>query len=129
MARPAFRPNPADTRMRSPFTQYLLIANVLAFFVQGYPGVVERFALWPGAGTGLASLPLLAPWQLVTYSFLHGNLMHLLFNMFAVWMFGGELERVWGSRRLAVAYFASVVTAAVTQLVVRSEEHTSELQS
>jgi membrane associated rhomboid family serine protease len=54
----------------------------------------------------------------VTYSFLHGNLMHLAFNMFALWMFGGELERVWGARRLATAYFASVVTGAVTHLLV-----------
>jgi membrane associated rhomboid family serine protease len=104
--------------MPPPFTLYLVIANVVVFFLQGTRGVFELFALWPGSGTGLASLPLLAPWQLVTYSFLHGSLLHLGFNMLAVWMFGGELERVWGPRRLATAYFASVITGAVMQLMV-----------
>jgi membrane associated rhomboid family serine protease len=104
--------------MPPPFTLYLVIANVVVFFLQGARGVFELFALWPGSGTGLASLPLLAPWQLVTYSFLHGSLLHLGFNMLAVWMFGGELERVWGPRRLATAYFASVITGAVMQLMV-----------
>lgn len=102
------------------FTQFLIIANVGVFLLQlaGGGGLVQWFALWPGDGSGLASLPLLTPWQLVTYSFLHGSLMHLAFNMFALWMFGSELERVWGARRLATAYFASVVTGAVTHLLV-----------
>lgn len=104
--------------MPPPFTLYLIIANVVVFLLQGAGGIVEWFALWPGSGSGLASLPLLAPWQLVTYSFLHGSPMHLAFNMFALWMFGGELERVWGPRRLAMAYFASVVTGGILQLMV-----------
>lgn len=101
------------------FTQFLIVANVAVFLLQlaGGGGLVQWFALWPGDGSGLASLPLLAPWQLVTYSFLHGSLMHLAFNMFALWMFGGELERVWGARRVATAYFLSVVTGAVTHLL------------
>jgi membrane associated rhomboid family serine protease len=78
----------------------------------------QWFALWPGAGPGLASLPILTPWQLITYSFLHGGLTHLAFNMLALWMFGGELERVWGARRVAMAYFASVVSGAIAQLMV-----------
>ena len=102
------------------FTQFLIIANVGIFLLQlaGGSGLVQWFGLWPGDGSGLASLPLFTPWQLVTYSFLHGNLMHLAFNMFALWMFGAELERAWGARRLATAYFASVVTGAVTHLLV-----------
>lgn len=102
------------------FTRTLIIANVGIFLLQlaGGGGLVQWFALWPGDGSGLASLPLLTPWQLVTYSFLHGSPMHLAFNMFALWMFGAELERVWGARRLATAYFLSVVTGAVTHLLV-----------
>jgi membrane associated rhomboid family serine protease len=102
------------------FTQYLVIANVGIFLLQlaGGSDLVQWFALWPGDGSGLASLPLLAPWQLVTYSFLHGSLMHLAFNMFALWMFGTELERVWGARRVATAYFLSVVTGALMHLLV-----------
>jgi membrane associated rhomboid family serine protease len=104
-----------------PFTQALIITNVIVYFLEmqgGVDGLFRWFALWPGAGRGLASLPILAPWQLVTYSFLHGSVMHLAFNMFALWMFGGDLERVWGPRRLAMAYFASVVTGAIAQLIV-----------
>jgi membrane associated rhomboid family serine protease len=103
-----------------PFTQALIIANVVVYLLEMQMGRVlfQWFALWPGAGAGLASLPVLTPWQLVTYSFLHGGLTHLAFNMFALWMFGGELERVWGARRVAMAYFASVVSGGVAQLLV-----------
>lgn len=59
-------------------------------------------------------------WQIVTYSFLHDihNYSHLLFNMFALWMFGAEIERYVGPARLLTCYFASVVTAALAQLLV-----------
>jgi membrane associated rhomboid family serine protease len=60
-----------------------------------------------------------APFQLVTYGFLHGSFNHLLFNMFAVWMFGTPLERIWGSKRFAGFYTACVVGAALTQLLVQ----------
>jgi len=103
-----------------PFTQALIIANVVVYLLESVMGnaLFAWFALWPGAGPGLAALPILTPWQLVTYSFLHGGLMHLAFNMFALWMFGAEVERVWGPRRMAMAYFASVVCGAVAQLLV-----------
>lgn len=103
-----------------PFTQALIIANVVVYLLESVMGNVlfQWFALWPGAGPGLAALPILTPWQLVTYSFLHGGLMHVGFNMFALWMFGAEVERVWGPRRMAMAYFASVVSGAVAQLLV-----------
>jgi membrane associated rhomboid family serine protease len=102
------------------FTQALIIANVIVYLLELQMGRVlfQWFALWPGAGPGLASLPVLTPWQLITYSFLHGGLTHLAFNLFALWMFGGELEKVWGARRVAMAYFASVVSGAVAQLLV-----------
>lgn len=103
-----------------PFTRFLVIFNVVVFLLQQVAGngLIYWFALWPGAGTGIESLPLLSPWQMVTYSFLHGSFLHLAFNMLAVWMFGGDLERVWGVKRVAAAYFASVVTGGITQLIV-----------
>jgi membrane associated rhomboid family serine protease len=103
-----------------PFTRALVIANAVLFLLQMVVGnaLIYWFALWPGEGAGLASLPLLTPWTLVTYSFLHGNFMHLAFNMLAVWMFGGDLERLWGVKRTAAAYFASVVTGGIMQLIV-----------
>lgn len=59
-------------------------------------------------------------WQIVTYAFLHStdNIAHLLFNMLGLWMFGAEIERYVGPQRLLACYFASVITAALTQLFV-----------
>jgi membrane associated rhomboid family serine protease len=57
-------------------------------------------------------------WRLVTYMFLHGGIFHILFNMLALWMFGVELERMWGSRYFTKFYFVSGVGAALTTLVV-----------
>jgi membrane associated rhomboid family serine protease len=97
-----------------PVTQGLLIANVLIFFVgeQLGPNIIGLFALWPW-DTGL-----FRPWQLITYAFLHGGLTHLAFNMFGLWMFGSELERVWGARRMMNFYGVSVLVAALAQLLV-----------
>ncbi len=98
-----------------PVTQALLLANVAIFFLAELlgPGLLSAFALWPlGAG--------FLPWQIVTYAFLHGNFNHLFFNMLGLWMFGGELEQVWGQKRFLVFYTASVLAAALTQLLVNA---------
>jgi membrane associated rhomboid family serine protease len=102
-----------------PVTRALLIANVAVFFLQmnGFP-LLDTFALWPPASAGDLESPGFAPWQLVTYSFLHGGFSHILFNMFGLYMFGSEIERVFGSRYFAAYYFASVVAAGLTHLVM-----------
>ena len=95
-------------------TRTLLIANVLVFFLMSTagPALVGSFALWP-----LAS-GLFMPWQVVTYAFMHAGLTHLAFNMFGLWMFGADLERVWGSRRFGIFFAVSVLVAAAAQLLV-----------
>ena len=97
-----------------PLTQALIAANVISFLLEQVYGnaVTGWFALWP------LSSGLFMPWQLASYAFLHGGLSHLAFNMFGLWVFGGELERTWGWRRLGIIYAASVLAAAVMQLVV-----------
>ena len=98
-----------------PVTQALLLANVAIFFLGELlgPGLLSAFALWPiGAGFW--------PWQVGTYAFLHGNFNHLFFNMLGLWMFGSELEHVWGPKRFLQFYAASVLAAAVTQLIVNA---------
>lgn len=97
-----------------PMTRSLLIANVVVFFLMPMlgSGFVENFALWP-LGSGL-----FMPWQLLSYGFLHAGLTHLAFNMFGLWMFGAELERVWGQRRFAIFFAVSVLVAALAQLLV-----------
>lgn len=57
-------------------------------------------------------------WQLVTYQFLHGGFWHLFFNMFALWMFGSELDYLWGSRRFLTYYLLSGIGGGLLNLVV-----------
>ena len=104
-----------------PATQALLIANVAVFLLQMTTSapLVAWFALWP-PGTGISSLPTFEPWQLVTYSFLHGGIAHIFFNMFALYMFGGDIERLFGSRFFLAYYFVSVIAAGICHLVVSS---------
>jgi membrane associated rhomboid family serine protease len=52
-------------------------------------------------------------WQLFTYIFLHGNIPHILFNLLALWMFGGELENLWGSRRFSFYFFFCGIGAGI----------------
>lgn len=96
-----------------PLIQALIIANVAMFLLAqiGF-GWLNALALWP------LHSGYFMPWQPVSYAFLHGGLTHLAFNMFGLWMFGSDLERLWGWRRFAVLYFISVLTAAIAQLSV-----------
>ena len=109
----------------------LLIANGIIFALQQMNPVIPRFyfALWPiGDAMRMSYEQFLQywprgtapfmPWQLVTYSFLHGNMTHIFFNMFALWMFGRELEIMMGQKRFLTYYFTCVVGAGLVQLVV-----------
>jgi len=94
-----------------PVTTLLIAANagVFLLLVAG-PRLLTSFVLWPvGAG--------FQPWQLLTYAFLHGSLVHIAFNMFALYMFGGAMERVFGARRYLAYYLVCVVSAALAQLL------------
>ena len=108
-----------------PVTRALLMANVGVFIIQLLTGnlLVGTFALWPFGSPQFRGYPEFEPWQLVTYGFLHGSLTHLLFNMLALYMFGGDIERLLGSRRFLAYYLACVIGAAVAQLVVLGGMH------
>ena len=91
----------------TPVVRALLFATVGAFFVQmTVPGVERAFVFVP-------QLVLLRPWTIVTYMFLHGGLMHLLFNMLGLYFFGARVEDRLGSRRFTTLYFLSGVTGAL----------------
>ena len=95
-----------------PVTRNLLIANFAIFLAELVVGdaAIQPFALWPlGAG--------FAPWQLVSYAFLHAGVAHILFNMLGLYSFGSDIERVWGPRRFLIYYFTCAVAAGATQLV------------
>ena len=106
--------------MKFSAVKILVAANVLVFFLQSLSkgALDDLFALWPLQPIDGQSY--FHFWQIVTYAFLHStdNITHLLFNMLGLWMFGAEIERYVGSRRLLACYFASVVTAALSQLFI-----------
>ena len=60
-----------------------------------------------------------APYQLVTYMFMHSGLTHLFFNMFALYMFGGVLERLWGAKRFVIYYLVAGIGAGLLQEAVQ----------
>ncbi|HZR22785.1 MAG TPA: rhomboid family intramembrane serine protease [Vicinamibacterales bacterium] len=87
----------------------LIAANVVMFVAQILsPVVTEVLGLRP-----VFVLHRFAVWQLATYMFLHGGFFHIIFNMLALWMFGAELERIWGTRNFLKFYFVSGIGAAV----------------
>jgi len=101
----------------TPAVKILLITNVALFFVNAIVGDVMTIRL------GLSPQSVFedgALWQPVTYMFLHSThgLGHILFNMLALWMFGTELERTWGTRFFTKYYFVTGVGAAATSLVL-----------
>src|SRR6476660_7086313 len=99
----SFGPGPLSTAMKA-----LIGANVLIFFAQTLkPVLTSLFGLQPF----LVVWPHLWVWQLGTYMFLHGGVFHILFNMLALWMFGAELERIWGTRYFLKFYFVTGIGA------------------
>lgn len=93
----------------SPALKALVGANVATFVVTSLvPSLVPRLGLVP-----LLVLHEFSIWQLVTYMFLHGGVFHIVFNMLALWMFGVELERIWGTRYFLKFYFVTGVGAGV----------------
>ncbi|MBI5716489.1 MAG: rhomboid family intramembrane serine protease [Burkholderiales bacterium] len=95
-----------------PATKTLLLVCVAMFCLDQLVPLLRLFALFP-----LAS-GLFWPWQVLTYAFLHGDPFHLFFNMLGLWMFGSELERLWGPRRYLLFLLAGVLAAAAAQLLV-----------
>jgi len=109
-----------------PVLKYLIIVNVIIFLVQSFflemyslEGISlakyfsEYFALQPIQSEGFY------PWQLISYQFMHGGFSHIFFNLFALWMFGADLENLWGSRRFLVFYLLCGIGAGIVQLAVQ----------
>jgi membrane associated rhomboid family serine protease len=98
--------------------KWLLIANVGIFIIRwilsasSAGAFLQNFDLVPGE-----VVHRFAVWQLVTYMFLHSGIGHILWNMLALWMFGAELERLWGTRRFLRFYFTCGILAGVTVVV------------
>ena len=103
----------------TPVVRNILIACIAVFVLQNFlPGLDRVFALQPLGGNPHDGT--FQPWQLVSYAFLHDrhNFMHILANMFALYMFGPSIETLTGSRRFFTYYIVCVITAALTQLLI-----------
>jgi membrane associated rhomboid family serine protease len=109
--------------MFPPVIKFLLISNVAIFLLQyfllgmlksGNVGIgdvfIKNFALFT------INSPFFRPWQVFTYQYLHGGFSHLFFNMFALWMFGMELENLWGSKTFFIYYTVCGIGAGLANI-------------
>jgi membrane associated rhomboid family serine protease len=107
-----------------PFTRWVKRLMLIYGGIYLLMALLELFApvvhYWIRVYFGLIPLQVMHGmiWQLISYSFLHFGLLHLLFNALALWMFGAQLESDWGSRRFLEFYFFCTVAAAITTVAV-----------
>ena len=116
---------PRQFNMMPPVVKNLLIINVLFFlalvFVERafHENLNSLFGLYyPGSDN-------FKPFQVITSMFSHGGIMHLAFNMFALWMFGSQLERIWGSRRFFIYFIITGIGASLLHTGVNWYEATN----
>ena len=95
----------------TPVVTNVIIINVLMLIADQAFGL-SNFALYYPAS------PNFRPYQFITHMFMHGGIWHLVFNMYALWMFGKILEKVWGSQRFFIFYFVTGLGAAALYTVV-----------
>ena len=106
-------------------TRLLIGVNVAVFALEAVsgPGLLATFALWPVGHFSVVQFDGsvgFKVWQLITCGFLHANFLHLAINMYALWMFGSDVERAVGPRHYLTLYFASLLSSSATQLLVVS---------
>lgn len=115
-----YRPSQSST----PVVLNLIIINVIVFVAQmvfdksGYDITGGNNLGWLTSRIGLWSIDtgLFKPYQLVTHMFAHGGFLHILFNMYALWLFGAALERLWGPKRFLIFYLVCGLAAGVTEM-------------
>jgi len=96
----------------------LLIINGLFFLLTVVLGSTFNINLVKFLGLHYPLSADFGVWQLVTYMFMHSDFMHILFNMFALWMFGNTLENVWGPKRFLNYYLVTGIGAGFVQIIV-----------
>jgi len=99
----------------TPWVKRLLAANFIIFFIQlTTPSVTDAFAFVP-------ALMFRQPWTVVTYMFLHGGWMHIIFNMIVLYFFGPRVEQRLGSNRFITLYFIAGISGAVLSFFLAPE--------
>ena len=116
MNAPVYKLQRQDTSSIPTIIFALLIVNGLVFALQqvSHEFMMLNFALWP-YGDPISPF---APWQILTYGVLHGGVGQIFFNLFGLWMFGRDLERMMGAKRFLIYYLTCVVGAGLIQLIV-----------
>jgi membrane associated rhomboid family serine protease len=101
-----------------PVVKNLIIINALMFLALW--GFQAAFGVDLNRVLGLYYFksPYFEPYQVVTHMFMHGSLMHIFFNMFALWMFGKVLEQVWGGKKFLIYYFVTGLGAVFLHMLV-----------
>jgi membrane associated rhomboid family serine protease len=108
--------NYRPSRRIPPVVLNLIIINVIAFVAQlvfdSTFDLTNRFGLYS------YNDPRFEPYQLVTHMFLHGGIMHILFNMYALWLFGAVLERMWGPKKFFIFYVVCGLSAGLAEMLL-----------
>ena len=108
---------PSGFRMLTPVVKNLLIINTLLFLATILLSDKFGFDLTAVLGLHYPGATDFKVWQFITYMFMHGGFSHILFNMFALWMFGNVLENVWGPKRFLSFYMITGIGAGLTYIV------------
>lgn len=107
-----------------PVVKNLLILNGLGFLLALSLGSDQfGFILNRTLGVYYIGSPRFEPYQIVSYMFMHGNFMHIFFNMFALWMFGTSIERALGSKRFLIYYLVTGIGALALHEAVLHYEY------
>ncbi len=111
--------SPGGFQVIPPAIKTIILVNVGVFLLQMTPAgemLTQLGALWPVGSHKVGGYGFQL-WQPVTYMFLHGSFTHLFFNMFALWIFGAEIENYWGTRHFTTYYFICGIGAALINLM------------
>jgi len=109
---------PTGFKLLPPVVKNLLIINGLVFLLQMVMDSSFGFRLEDYLGLRYPGSQAFKPWQFITFMFLHGDLGHIVFNMFALWMFGYALENIWGPKRFLTYYMITGVGAGLVHYIV-----------
>lgn len=109
---------PSRFQVLPPVVKNILIISGLLFIATELLKFRSGIDLTDYLGLHYYSADLFKPFQFITYIFMHGDFQHILFNMFALWMFGSVLENVWGAKRFLIFYLITGLGAALAQYIV-----------
>jgi len=109
---------PQGFRLLPPVVKNLLIINGIMFLATVALQNAFGFDLADKLGLHYFAAQKFSPYQFITYMFMHGGLSHIVFNMFALWMFGNMLENVWGPKRFLIYYLVTGIGAALIHYII-----------